>query len=216
MNRGTLDAIRAARRARRAVALVTDLGTGAQNVADAEGRRTGVITADDSEQFVQLFEPSPRLVMVGAVHIAQKLAPLAALAGFDVSVVDPRGAFATEARFPEVRLLNDWPDRALASLSPDSATAIVTLSHDPKLDDPALVAALRSPAFYIGALGSQKTQARRRERLKAEGFADADLARIHAPVGLPIGAVSPGEIAVSIMAEIVGVRRGRRLVPAAQ
>ncbi|HLG89598.1 MAG TPA: XdhC family protein [Alphaproteobacteria bacterium] len=215
MKRAILDAIRAARRERRSAALVTDLKTGAQALVDSAGRRTGVVEAD-GEQFVQLFEPSPRLIMVGAVHIAQKLAPIAALAGFDVTIVDPRGAFATEARFPDVRLVNEWPDRALTALGLDTATAVVTLTHDPKVDDPALVAALRSPVFYIGALGSRKTQAKRRDRMKEHGFTDEDLARIHAPVGLSIGAVSPGEIAVSIMAEIVSVRRGRRLVAASQ
>ena len=215
MKRATLDAIRAARRERRAAALVTNLETGVQELVDPAGRRTGVVETD-GEQFVQVFELSPRLIMVGAVHIAQKLAPVAALAGFDVTIVDPRGAFATEARFPDVRLVNEWPDRALATLGLDGATAVVTLTHDPKVDDPALVAALRSPVFYIGALGSQKTQAKRRERMKEHGFTDAELARIHAPVGLPLGAVSPGEIAVSIMAEIVSVRRGRRLVAAPQ
>jgi xanthine dehydrogenase accessory factor len=215
VKRAILDAIRTARRERRAAALVTDLNTGAQQLVDPAERRTGVVEAE-GEQFVQLFEPSPRLIMVGAVHIAQRLAPIAGLAGFDVTIVDPRGAFATAARFPDVRLVNEWPDRALTELGLDTATAVVTLTHDPKVDDPALVAALRSPAFYIGALGSQKTQAKRRDRMKEHGFTDADLARIHAPVGLSIGAVSPGEIAVSIMAEIVSVRRGRRLVAAPQ
>jgi len=213
MKRATLDGIRAARRERRSIALVTDLATGGQSLVAADGRRTGVAVEAGAERFTQLFEPSPRIILVGAVHIAQRLAPLARLADFAVSIVDPRGAFATEARFPDVELSRDWPDRALAALAPDGATAIVTLTHDPKVDDPALVAALRSPAFYIGALGSQKTQARRRERLKAEGFQDSEIARIHAPVGLPIGAVSPGEIAVSIMAEIVAVRRGRAPAP---
>jgi xanthine dehydrogenase accessory factor len=126
-------------------------------------------------------------------------------------VVDPRGAFATIERFPDADLLLDWPDKAVAALSPDAATAVVTLTHDPKLDDPGLIAALRSPAFYVGALGSRKTHGRRIERLQAEGFGDAEIARIHAPVGLPIGGISPGEIAVSIMAEIIAARRGRRL-----
>jgi xanthine dehydrogenase accessory factor len=149
--------------------------------------------------------------VVGAVHIAQKLVPLARLADFSVDVVDPRTAFATPERFPDVGLSHDWPDNAVAALKPDSATALVSLTHDPKLDDPALIVALRSPAFYIGALGSRKTHGKRLERLKAEGFDDAALARLHAPVGLPIGALSPGEIAVSIMAEIVATLRGRSL-----
>jgi xanthine dehydrogenase accessory factor len=149
--------------------------------------------------------------VVGAVHIAQKLVPLAQLAEFAVDVVDPREAFASAARFPDVGLSHAWPDRAVADLKPDAATAVVTLTHDPKLDDPALIAALASPAFYVGALGSRKTHARRLDRLRAVGLDDATLARIHAPVGLPIGAISPGEIAVSIMAEIIAARHGRSL-----
>ena len=215
MKRADLDAIRAARRARKLVTLTTDLATGAQTLG-ADARPTGVVSEGNSEIFVQRFEPSPRLIVVGAVHIAQRLVPMARLADFAVTVIDPRGAFATAARFPDVALLNEWPDQAFAKLAPDETTAVVTLSHDPKLDDPALVAALGSPVFYIGALGSQKTQARRRERLTAAGFGEADLARIHAPVGLAIGAVSPGEIALSIMAEIIAVRRGRTLAPIAR
>ena len=211
MKRETLDALRAARRERRAVALVTELGTGAQRLAEANDARTGVEPAGNDEIFTHVFRPTPRLIVVGAVHIAQKLVPLARLADFAVDVVDPRIAFATPERFPDVGLSHDWPDKAVAALKPDSATALVSLTHDPKLDDPALIVALRSPAFYVGALGSRKTHGRRLERLRAEGFDDAVLARLHAPVGLPIGALSPGEIAVSIMAEIVATLRGRTL-----
>jgi len=211
VKRETLDALRAARRERRAVALVTELGTGAQRLAAAGQSRTGVEPAGNDELFTHVFQPTPRLIVVGAVHIAQKLVPLARLADFAVDVVDPRIAFATPERFPDVGLSHDWPDKAVAALKPDSATALVSLTHDPKLDDPALIAALRSPAFYVGALGSRKTHGRRLERLRAEGFDDAVLARLHAPVGLPIGALSPGEIAVSIMAEIVATLRGRTL-----
>ncbi len=211
MKRETLDALRAARRERRAVALVTELGTGSQRLAEVGQGRTGVEPAGNDEIFTHVFQPTPRLIVVGAVHIAQKLVPLARLADFAVDVVDPRIAFATPERFPDVGLSHDWPDKAVAALNPDSATALVSLTHDPKLDDPALIVALRSPAFYVGALGSRKTHARRLERLKAEGFDDAALARLHAPVGLPIGALSPGEIAVSIMAEIVATLRGRTL-----
>ena len=211
MKRETLDALRAARRERRAVALATELGTGAQRLAAAGQSRTGVEPAGNDELFTHVFQPTPRLIVVGAVHIAQKLVPLARLADFAVDVVDPRIAFATPERFPDVGLSHDWPDKAVAALKPDSATALVSLTHDPKLDDPALIAALRSPAFYVGALGSRKTHGRRLERLRAEGFDDAVLARLHAPVGLPIGALSPGEIAVSIMAEIVATLRGRTL-----
>jgi xanthine dehydrogenase accessory factor len=207
MNRATLDALRTARRERRAVALATDLGTGAQELMDRPASRTSVVTTESGEIFLHVFEPTPRLIIVGAVHTAQKLVPLARLADFRVSVLDPREGFASALRFPDV-------DRGMEGLRPDAATAVVTLTHDPKLDDPALIAALGSDAFYIGALGSRKTHGRRLERLKAEGFDDVALARIHAPVGLPIGAVSPGEIAVSIMAEIVAARHGRVLAAA--
>jgi xanthine dehydrogenase accessory factor len=211
VKRETLDALRAARRERRAVALVTELGTGTQRLAEVGENRTGIEAAGDDETFTHVFRPTPRLIVVGAVHIAQKLVPLARLADFAVDVVDPRTAFASPERFPDVGLSHEWPDKAVAALQPDSATALVSLTHDPKLDDPALIVALRSPAFYIGALGSRKNHAKRLERLKAEGFDDAALSRLHGPVGLPIGALSPGEIALSIMAEIVAAMRGRKL-----
>jgi xanthine dehydrogenase accessory factor len=211
VKRETLDALRAARRERRAVALVTELGTGAQHLAEAGAGRTRIEPAGNDEIFTHVYQPTPRLILVGAVHIAQKLVPMARLAGFAVDVVDPRIAFATPERFPDVGLAMDWPDKAVAALSPDSATAVVTLTHDPKLDDPGLIVALRSQAFYIGALGSRKTHGKRIERLTAEGFDAAALARIRAPVGLPIGAISPGEIAVSIMADIIAIRHGLTL-----
>jgi xanthine dehydrogenase accessory factor len=211
MKREVLESLRAARRERRSVALVTELGTGAQHLADGAQARTGVEPAGNDEIFTHVFQPTPRLIVIGAVHIAQKLVPLARLADFAVDVVDPRTAFATVERFPDVGLTHDWPDKAVTGLRPDSATAIVTLTHDPKLDDPALIVALRSSAFYIGALGSRKTHAKRLERLTAEGFDEAVLARLRAPVGLPIGAISPGEIAVSIMADIIAIRHGRLL-----
>jgi xanthine dehydrogenase accessory factor len=211
MNRATLDLLREARRARRVVSLSTDLATGAQALLDRAPGKTGIISTEAGEVFVHVFEPTPRLIIVGAVHTAQKLVPLARLADFRVIVLDPREGFASALRFPDVDLVHLWPDRGMAALRPDSATAVVTLTHDPKLDDPALIAALRSPAFYIGALGSRKTHAGRVRRLHDEGFDDDAVARIHAPVGLPIGAVSPGEIAVSIMAEIVAARHGRVL-----
>ena len=153
--------------------------------------------------FLQPFNPPLRLVLVGAVHIAQPLARMAALADFEVIVVDPRSAFSTEARFPDVTRVAAWPDRALAELRPDRRTAVVTLTHDPKLDDPALEIALRSDAFYVGCLGSGKTHAARLGRLRQRGFTDAELGRIFGPVGLRIGARSPAEIAVSILAQIV-------------
>ncbi len=173
---------------------------------EALGRdRSGRIEDGGAALFVQVFNPPARLIVVGAVHIAQPLVPMAALAGDAVTVVDPRGAFATDRRFPGVSLTDDWPDQALAALAPDRRTAVVTLTHDPKLDDPALMAALRSEAFYIGALGSRRTHAARLERLREAGFDDTELARIHGPVGLSIGARSPAEIAVSILAQITEV-----------
>lgn len=213
------------------VAVVTDLGTGLQALVTADTvhgafgldeprlhqvrdrlRRDESGTLGDEEDgerlFVQTHTPPLRLIIIGAVHIAQALAPMAALVGYGVTVVDPRRAFATDARFPGIMVNGDWPDEALAALGPDSRTAIVTLTHDPKLDDPALLIALRSPAFYVGSLGSRKTHAKRLDRLRAEGLTETELARIHGPVGLGIGAVTPAEIAVSILAQITAIRRG--------
>ncbi len=170
--------------------------------------RSGTVTAAGAEWFVHVFAPPARLLIVGAVHVAQALAPLAKRVGFGVAVCDPRAAFATAERFPDVTLLTDWPDEAIDGFAPDSRTAIVTLSHDPKLDDPALDRALRSPAFHIGALGSRRTHVARLERLGALGHAAAALARIRGPVGLAIGAVTAPEIAVAILAELVAARRG--------
>jgi xanthine dehydrogenase accessory factor len=174
--------------------------------AVVEDRSTTIDTAE-GRVFVEVFNPRLRCVVVGAVHIAQPLARMAALTGYLVTVVDPRTAFASDERFPDVTLTTDWPDEALERLKPNRRTAIVTLTHDPKLDDPALSVALRSDAFYIGALGSKKTHAARLKRLAAQGFGEADLARIHGPVGLDIGAISPAEIAVAIMAQITQVLR---------
>ena len=171
------------------------------------GDRASVVAGPDGDWFLNPFNPSMRLVIVGAVHIAQPLARMGQLAGYDVTVIDPRTSFASENRFPDIDLRHDWPDEAMAALAPDTRTAVVTLNHDPKLDDPALQAALKSPAFYIGALGSQKTHAARVARLKEAAFEDVDIARIHGPVGLAIGAKSPTEIAISIMAEITGSLR---------
>jgi xanthine dehydrogenase accessory factor len=163
----------------------------------------------DDGIFVRVFNPPLRMIVVGAVHIAQSLAPMAALAGFAVTVVDPRRAFATAERFPGVTLRHDWPDEALEALAPDARSAVVTLVHDPKLDDPALEAALNSPAYYIGALGSRKAHGERLRRLAAHGFSEAALDRIHGPVGLDLGGRGPAEIAVSILAQAVA-RRYRR------
>ena len=165
--------------------------------------------------FLRVFNPPVRLVVVGAVHVAQFLAPMARLGGYDVLVVDPRRSFAAEERFQGIPLSREWPDEALGRIGVDRRTAIVTMTHDPKIDDPALAAALRSPAFYVGALGSRKTQAARRDRLREQGFTEADVARIDGPVGLPIGSVSPGEIAISILAQMVArLRQPRELQPA--
>lgn len=158
--------------------------------------------------FIDIHAPPPRLVVVGAVHIAQHLVPMAAMTGYDVVVVDPREAFASPERFGGVTLTHEWPDEALEALHLDARTAVVTLTHDPKLDDPALHIALRSPVFYVGALGSRKTHGKRVERLERHGFSAAEIGRIHAPVGMNIGARSPAEIALSILAQVTAVRRG--------
>lgn len=168
----------------------------------------GVTREGEGDGFQRLYEPAGRLIIVGAVHIAQALVPMAELLGYRPLVVDPRGSFAAAERFAAIPVDPRWPDEALAEWKPDAASAVVTLTHDPKLDDPALIAALRSPAFYVAALGSRKTQAARRERLAAAGFDDAALARIHGPAGLAIGAANPAEIALSIAAQMIAVRRG--------
>lgn len=173
--------------------------------------RSRLVETSAGRVFLEVVNPPLRLVVVGAVHIAQFLVPMAKLLGYRPIVIDPRRTFATPERFPDVEIVHEWPDDALRALDPDRRTAVVTLTHDPKLDDPALEVALRSPAFYVGALGSRRTHARRVERLKAAGFSDAEIARIHAPIGLDIGAVSPAEIALSIMAEITAVLRGAPL-----
>lgn len=203
-----LEEIVAARAARRAVAYVADLDGDARRLVTPEAGyaerfrmdRSGV--EDDGCRFVHVHNPPLRLVIVGAVHIAQALVPMARLAGYDVTVIDPRPAFASEARFPDVTLSDDWPDAAMAAIGPDARTAVVTLTHDPKLDDPAIRAALGSAAFYLGCLGSTRTHAKRVARLREAGVSEAALGRIHAPVGLDIGARGPAEIAVSILAQI--------------
>lgn len=223
MKAATLQALLKAREDKANTALVTNLESGAQTLV-VNGVASGDIDlgpalqrfVDDAlsadkgmsadlqgaRYFVQVFNPPRRLIVVGAVHIAQVFAPMAALAGYEVIIVDPRGAFATEARFPKVTLNTEWPDDALEVLNIDKRTAVVTLTHDPKLDDPALQVALAKDPFYIGALGSRKTHAKRVERLTAAGFPTKAIERIHAPVGIDIGAVSPAEIAVSILGEM--------------
>jgi xanthine dehydrogenase accessory factor len=170
--------------------------------------KSRVVTAPDgAEWFLNAFNPPLRLIIVGAVHIAQPVSTMGQLAGYDVTIIDPREAFAAPERFPGMTVLCEWPDEAMAALAPDARTAVVTLTHDPKLDDPGLIVALRSPAFYIGALGSKKTHAARIERLTAQGFDAPTLARIHAPIGLSIGGKSPAEIAISILAQMTSVLR---------
>ena len=218
-----LQQLLADRDANRAVVSLTDLDAGTTRLvhpddesalsALSEDIRTAVLgavtsdrstTVDDGSAriFIHVYNPPLRLIVVGAVHIAQPLARMAVEAGYTVTIVDPRRAFATEDRFPDVAVLSDWPDDALAELAPDARTAIVTLTHDPKIDDPALTMALRSPAFYIGALGSKKTHSARLTRLASAGFDEDQIARICGPVGLAIGARSPAEIAVAILAQI--------------
>lgn len=228
MQTAMLDLLLEARNARRPVVLATRLEDGQQALilADtAEGPlasdetvveaarqamladRSGVVDTGVGKLFLHAFVPAPRLFVVGAVHIAQALVPMAAMAGYDVTVIDPRRAFASDSRFPNVTVLTDWPDEALETLKPDRSTAVVTLTHDPKLDDPALAAALRSDCFYIGALGSRRTHEKRLARLAELGFTAEQMARIHGPVGLNIGALSPAEIAISIVGQITQARR---------
>ncbi|MBL9056537.1 MAG: XdhC family protein [Rhodobacteraceae bacterium] len=203
-----------ARAARRPVAYAVNLTDwsralltpGQDGAADAR-LRSDKAGPEEDRRFIAPHNPPLRLVVVGAVHIAQALLPMARACGYDPVLIDPRGAFGSAERFPGEVILEDWPDEALAALAPDPRMAVVTLTHDPKLDDPALRIALRSPAFYIGCLGSTRTHAKRLDRLRAEGFAEAELARIHAPVGLDIGAKSPAEIALSVMAEVTRVLR---------
>jgi xanthine dehydrogenase accessory factor len=218
MRRETLDAISVARKAGRAIVRATDLTTGDEVLIDpsADKSELGIAAADAARAdqsrtvdvegrgwFLSVYNPPLDLVIVGAAHIAQPLATMAALAGYGVRVIDPRTAFATSERFPGVAISHDWPDEAIAKAPLGFRSAVVVLAHDPKIDDPALIAALRSSCFYIGALGSKKSHAARLARLRAEGFADAELARIHGPVGLSISAKSPAEIAVSILGEMV-------------
>jgi len=211
MPEAMLAEIVAARTARKPLAYSVNLTTwdralippGPENAAQFRADKSGV----EGEVFTAIFNPPLRLAVIGAVHIAQHLVPMACACGFDVLVVDPRSAFGSAARFPGTVISPDWPDAALATLGVDTRTAIVTLSHDVKLDDPALHAALHSPAFYIGCLGSTRTHAKRLARLAEAGFTEADIARLHAPVGLNIGAATPAEIAISVMAQIIQVLR---------
>ncbi|GAB5374041.1 MAG: XdhC family protein [Acuticoccus sp.] len=221
MRLADLNALNEARKARRAAALIVPLSgapgrlvlredaaadpLAAVLAARFASGKSGREDTTEGEVFVNIHRPAPRLVVIGAVHVSQALAPMAASCGFDVTIVDPRTAFATPERFEGVRLLAEWPEAELLAL--DEETALATLTHDPKIDDPALEAALRADCFYIGALGSRKTHAKRVDRLTAAGF-DADaIGRIHAPIGLPIGAASPAEIAVAVLAQVIDALR---------
>ena len=223
-------ALNTERAARRAAVIVTDLGSGVQRLvregdidkdplasilrAQIRSGKSGIVESEGARQFLELHLPPPRLLITGAVHISQALAPMAQMLSYDVTIVDPRTAFASPERFSDVRLLAEWPDQALPKIGLDHWTAFAALTHDPKIDEPALEAALKANCFYIGALGSKKTHAKRAERLRARGIAEDAIARIHAPIGLTIGAASPAEIAIAILAEItLRLRRGAEAKP---
>jgi len=220
-----LNELNAARRGRRAAILVTDTETGATRLVRGEDASSDPLGAElarrlrsgrsglleDGRTFLNVQVPPARLVVIGAVHISQALAPIARIAGFDVTIVDPRTAFATLDRFPDVRLIAEWPEEALKEVPLDAFTALAALTHDPKIDDHPIMAALAADCFYIGALGSRKTHGRRVERLLEQGASAAGIDRIHAPIGIDIGAQSPAEIAVAILAEMIAaLRRGRQ------
>ena len=236
MKRRILRKLLAIRADKQPVALVTHLESGMQCLVFADGttdqcdqqqfelaarivdrarqsleeQRSAAAEMEDARYMIRAFVPLPRLFVVGAVHIAQALLPMAGLAGFQVHLIDPREAFGADRRFPEIDVIRQWPDQAFDALSLDSSSAVVTLSHDPKIDEPALQVALASDAFYVGALGSKKTHAARLSRLSALGI-DADtLTRIHAPVGLALGGKAPAEIAVAILAQIIETRYQRQ------
>jgi xanthine dehydrogenase accessory factor len=230
MKRETIERLLRARESKQALALLTYLNDGTQCLFDPsdstssvaselaqaalqvlQSDRSATVDTAQGAVFIQAFNPPLRLVIIGAVHIAQALAPMAIVAGYQVSVVDPRLSFATAERFPGVDLHTDWPDEVLQSMHLDNRTAVVTLTHDPKIDDPALHAALAAPVFYIGCLGSKRTHAGRLERLRSAGFGDDDLTRIFGPLGLAIGARSPAEIALSALAQLTARLRGSAL-----
>jgi xanthine dehydrogenase accessory factor len=218
-----LSALNAERAARRAAVVVTDVASGEQRLvkaADAandplkdviekhlRSGKSGMEETPQGRAFLTVHVPPVRLVITGAVHISQALAPIAAMLGYDVTIVDPRTAFASPERFPDVKVIAEWPDAALPPLGIDRYTAFVALTHDPKIDDPALLHALQRECFYIGALGSRKTHARRVERMKEQGLSEDVIGRIHAPIGMDIGAVSPAEIAIAIMAQVTASLR---------
>ncbi len=222
-----LKELNAARQARKAAVLVTDLEAGrgrlvvegeaiggdlgAEVTARLRSGKSGSVEIDGRPHFLNVYLPPPRIVVIGAVHISQALYPMARIAGFDLTIIDPRTAFATAERFAGADLVADWPEDALKVRPLDGYTALAALTHDPKIDDYPIAIALKSGCFYVGALGSRKTHGKRVERLKAEGFGDGEIARISAPIGLDIGAASPGEIAVAILADIIQAFRRREL-----
>lgn len=230
MDISVLATLNAEREVRRATVLVTDIAAGTQRLVKQEAiaadplaellekqlrmGKSGMVEAQGKAWFLTVQAPHPRIVVTGAVHISQAMAPMAKVLDLDLVIIDPRTAFATPERFPDVALLPEWPEEVIPRIGLDGYTAFVALTHDPKIDDPGLDAALRSNCFYIGALGSRKTHGKRVERLTAAGFDEPTIARIHAPIGLDIGAVSPAEIALSILAEIVNTLRGPRRKPA--
>jgi xanthine dehydrogenase accessory factor len=230
MKLSDLQALNEHRRARRAALMITDLASG-ESILEAEGEgenarpelrevvdkayRTGksglVETADGRRLFLNVHVPPPRIVVIGAVHISQALAEMALVVGFDIAIIDPRTAFATESRFAGIDLVADWPEDALKQHPLDAYTALVAVTHDPKIDDFPLIEALRARCFYIGALGSRKTHASRIERMKAAGLTESEIGRIDAPIGLDIGAQSPAEIAVAVLGAIIQAFRKREL-----
>lgn len=223
----SLKKINAERKARRAAILVTDIADGRDRVVRegdtvagelgaAVGKvfrsgRSGMLEADGGTFFLNAHLPPPRLVVIGAVHISQALAPMARIAGYDMEIIDPRTAFATPERFPDVPLFADWPETVLKERPFDPYTAVAAVTHDPKIDDHPLKAALDTKCFYVGALGSRKTHAKRVDRLKALGASEEAIARIQAPIGLDIGAASPAEIAVAVLAQVIAAFRSRGL-----
>ena len=225
MDRQSLEALNLERRARRAAILVTDLSDGSAGLvregdevggelgdAAAKAFRTGAsgaVVIGGRNLFLNVHLPQPRLVVIGAVHISQALAPMARIAGFPVEIIDPRTAFASADRFPDTELHADWPETVLAAHPLDAYTAVAAVTHDPKIDDFPLATALEAGCFYVGALGSRKTHARRVERLLAAGVGEDRIARIHAPIGLDIGASSPAEIAVAVLAQVIRAFRSR-------
>lgn len=228
MQLADLEKLNEARRARRAAMLITDLGSG-ESLVEVEGEnarpdlreaidkayrtgKSGVLETEDGKRlFLNVQVPPPRIAVIGAVHISQALAGMAAIAGFDITIIDPRTAFATEDRFAGVDLVADWPEDVLRERPLDAYTALVAVTHDPKIDDFPIIAALRAGAFYVGALGSRKTHAKRVERLLAAGLTEEVISRIDAPIGLDIGAQSPAEIAVAVLGSIIQAFRKREL-----